>query len=317
MQSFDAPLMVRRLLGCEPTALMPVRGGRNAAVTRVETAGGVFALKRYVRRDAARRLEMEARALTFMNAQGIADVPRLIARDDESATLAMTWLEGERAMPPQKADILACAAFVSRLRAAAQVPASRTLLDAKEACRSVAVILEQIDGRISGLAEFARSNNRLRNFLKTEIEPRRRALGDLQTKYPGDFPTHCRTLSPSDFGLHNAVRRPDGGLSIYDFEYFGWDDPAKLVADFLLHPGMQLQAPLRALFAAQMSDVFSDVPAYDARLADLLPAFRLRWALIMLNPVLEAAAESGHESDTLTSVVEYEVERVGSFLANA
>jgi hypothetical protein len=66
-----------------------------------------------------------------------------------------------------------------------------------------------------------------------------------------------------------------------------------------------------------MSDVFSDVPAYDARLADLLPAFRLRWALIMLNPVLEAAAESGHESDTLTSVVEYEVERVGSFLANA
>jgi hypothetical protein len=317
MQSSDAAPIARRLLGCEPAALIPVDGGRNAAVIRVETAGGVYALKRYRRQDAARRLAMEARALTFLNGAGITDVPRLVGRDDENATLAMTWLDGDRALPPQAADIHACAAFVSRLRAAGQVPEARALDDAKEACGSVAAILTQIDGRISRLAEIARSSDRLHGFLETEVEPRRTALGALQATYPSDFPMSCRTLSPSDFGLHNAVRRADGGLSFYDFEYFGWDDPVKLVADFLLHPGMQLPASLRALFAARMRDVFADVPAFDARLADLLPAFRLRWALIMLNPVLEAAAESGHESDRLAAVVDDEAGRVGKFLAIA
>ena len=40
-----------------------------------------------------------------------------------------------------------------------------------------------------------------------------------------------RALSPSDFGLHNALRGQDGQLRFVDFEYFGWDDPVKLVSD--------------------------------------------------------------------------------------
>ena len=55
-----------------------------------------------------------------------------------------------------------------------------------------------------------------------------------------EIPTNARTLSPSDFGFHNTLRRPDGELAFLDFEYFGWDDPAKTITDFLLHPGMQL-----------------------------------------------------------------------------
>src|SRR5439155_21002106 len=54
-----------------------------------------------------------------------------------------------------------------------------------------------------------------------------------------------RTLSPSDFGFHNALRQADGRIIFLDFEYFGWDDPAKMIADFLLHPAMELSAELK------------------------------------------------------------------------
>src|SRR6185503_11886129 len=39
-------------------------------------------------------------------------------------------------------------------------------------------------------------------------------------------------LSPSDFGYHNAVLADDETVRFFDFEYAGWDDPAKLVCDF-------------------------------------------------------------------------------------
>src|SRR5690606_31707192 len=44
-----------------------------------------------------------------------------------------------------------------------------------------------------------------------------------------ELPRQERTLSPSDFGFHNALREPDGAIRFIDFEYAGWDDPAKLV----------------------------------------------------------------------------------------
>ena len=48
-----------------------------------------------------------------------------------------------------------------------------------------------------------------------------------------DIDSAERTLSPSDFGFHNALKRSDGRIVFLDFEYFGWDDPAKMTAEEL------------------------------------------------------------------------------------
>ena len=66
-----------------------------------------------------------------------------------------------------------------------------------------------------------------------------------------------RTLSPSDFGFHNAIRRSDDVLIFIDFEYFGWDDPAKTISDFLLHPAMQLNEEHSQMFLSNCTNVFS------------------------------------------------------------
>ena len=41
-----------------------------------------------------------------------------------------------------------------------------------------------------------------------------------------------KCLSPSDFGFHNVIVEKDKILRFIDFEYAGWDDPAKMVSDF-------------------------------------------------------------------------------------
>jgi hypothetical protein len=75
-------------------------------------------------------------------------------------------------------------------------------------------------------------------------------------------------------------------LAFVDFEYFGWDDPAKTVVDFVLHPGMSLAEELKQRFTKGFLAAFADV----ARLADrariVYPLYGLKWCLILLNDFL-------------------------------
>ena len=117
---------------------------------------------------------------------------------------------------------------------------------------------------------------------------RRVQLGAFLAEIDFDEPigAEARTLSPSDFGFHNAIRRPDGMLDFVDFEYFGWDDPAKTIVDFLLHPGMQLDDALKRRFAAGVCAAFAELPALPARTRIVYPLFGLKWGLILLNDFL-------------------------------
>ena len=57
-----------------------------------------------------------------------------------------------------------------------------------------------------------------------------------------------RTLSPSDFGFHNALRTPAGTMVFLDFEYFGWDDPAKTGFGFFVASGDEHNGRLEEIF---------------------------------------------------------------------
>jgi hypothetical protein len=72
----------------------------------------------------------------------------------------------------------------------------------------------------------------------------------------------------------------------FDFEYFGWDDPVKLVADFLLHPGSSLGLELQRRWINDMVARFADDEGFVVRLDSCLHLYAVRWALIMLNEFL-------------------------------
>jgi thiamine kinase-like enzyme len=101
--------------------------------------------------------------------------------------------------------------------------------------------------------------------------------------FSAELKPHERTLSPSDFGFHNALRRPTGQIVFVDFEYFGWDDPAKMISDFLLHPAMDLSDVLKGRFLDNIFQGYQDYPHLAGRVAMVYSLWALKWCLILLN----------------------------------
>ena len=94
----------------------------------------------------------------------------------------------------------------------------------------------------------------------TELDEEYKNLAKELISHP-DFKKELKSdekiISPSDFGLHNAKLNRDHRLTFFDFEYAGWDDPAKTIADFFAQP--RFPAPLEEVdkLISTFSEIFS------------------------------------------------------------
>ena len=94
-----------------------------------------------------------------------------------------------------------------------------------------------------------------------------------------------RCLSPSDFGFHNALRAGDERLRFLDFEYAGWDDPAKMVCDFFCQPAVPVPLHFYDDVVGRVAAV-SGGSSLPQRIGLLLPVYQLKWCCILLNDFL-------------------------------
>jgi hypothetical protein len=296
-QAVDPAIAVAEaLLGGRADVIEPVAGGRNSRVYRVEIAGKLFALKRYpsLADDPRDRLATEVEALALMAACGLASVPRVIAVDCKHNFALLSWLEGDRIAGVGDTDIDQAAAFLKIIHAMRNRAAADFRRDAAEACFSGAEIEAQIRRRLAVLHSQCAGERDLLPFLSGSFEPLlehlaheakgKMAAAGLDFRAP--LPQEKRSLVPSDFGFHNALRRADGTLGFVDFEYFGWDDPVKLTADVLHHPGTPLGRLQHDRFRSAALAIYGADASFGARLHALYPLFGLRWALIVLNEFL-------------------------------
>ena len=116
-------------------------------------------------------------------------------------------------------------------------------------------------------------------------------------------------MSPSDFGFHNALRKIDGSLVWLDFEYFGWDDPAKLICDFLFHPGFNLTEKQSRQWLQGCQQIFIADSQLSERLYYSLPLYGLRWCLIILNVFLRNENKS-----ECSSQLQYQLDKAQHWL---
>ena len=266
-----------------PVEVAPVAGGRNSRIFHVRAPTGEYALKHYVTGDPRDRLGTEAGALRLM--QGLACVPRLHGIDRARGALLLEWIDGVPVDRVTDADIDAGVEFLAAVHALRRHADAAAQPLASEACLSGAEIARQIEARRARLrqtGDAALIDFLAGDFTSAFVTSHAQARAALSLDFAADIPHEWRSLVPSDFGYHNALRRPDGSLAFVDFEYFGWDDPVKLTADILLHPGRPLGTPQRQRFRAAAARLYDD-PLFAPRLAAYLPLFGLRWALILLN----------------------------------
>ncbi len=94
-------------------------------------------------------------------------------------------------------------------------------------------------------------------------------------------------LSPSDLGFHNMILNEQGTLFFMDFEYAGWDDPIKLICDFFTQPEVPVPITYFDGFVEKISAILQTGDSgYDKLLIQsklIIPLYRLKWCLIMLN----------------------------------
>lgn len=289
---------VESLLGCAVRFLEAGAAGANSRVLAIEAGGVRYALKCYPdwRMSGAARCRIEWRALDFLCGGGIQEVPCVVAACEDPAFVVLEWIEGRAVSDISDRDVDAAADFVARVAALSRDPDAMAFPEASEACLSGSEIVRQINDRRGELIPHPLLDRFLdRRFMETfyRAEARSRRYSDFENALNPEL----RCLIPADFGLHNALREPGGRLRFFDFDYFGWDDPVKLTADFCLHPAMHLSHGRRRRFRDAVAGTMESDTAFTRRLDAYMPLFALRWALIILNVFRCDRAEAGGPPD--------------------
>jgi hypothetical protein len=285
---------IARTLCVEPvTAVCELRKGNNSRVFQVDTRGGRYALKRYPAADNRNRLAAEVGALRFFERTGVERTPRVVAVAPELRFALFTWIEGGPVDAVADSDVAQFAAFQIAVDRAIDPQARAEIGEASEACLSGRRIVAQIERRYARLEAVKHDVPEFAAFFEGVLAPSlrefeagaREAYRRLGLDFSQEIAADLRTLIPSDLGAHNALRGRDGRLYFLDFEYFGWDDPVTSVANFIMHPGMQLTDRQRASYRDTLLQHF-DRHREAERLSALMPLYALRWCAIILGELL-------------------------------
>jgi hypothetical protein len=263
--------------------------GGNAAVYRVGLQDrSAVRIKLYPADGCRDRLSVEFTATRVMSGLARGRISQPLAKDSALGIGVFEWIEGERVVTVGQHDMESSLEFLRDLHAARHSDQFAEMGQASAACLSGRDIEIQIRRRLRQFDSARTCHPELDGFIATDFLPTfgklfEWALDNWPRDHGFDSPLdrNCQTLSPSDFGFHNAIRRPDGSLAFIDFEYFGWDDPVKLMSDFIFHQGMSLTDQQKSYWLDAALHIYGEHRA--ARLNACLPLYGLIWCLILLN----------------------------------
>ena len=263
-----------------------VTGGGNSKVYKVHSASGKkFALKVYPCDPSHNRLRSEFEGLRLIHSKGDYPIPMSVGADRYLEVAIFDWVDGENVIIPKLADAVQAVDFISCLHKLSKKTEFADFSKASATCLSGEEIEQQINSRLELL--MSEKNKLLKSFLdKNFVLTLHKMLNRAKSLWPNQkfdaiLERGNQTISPSDFGFHNALRKKNGTLVFLDFEYFGWDDPVKLMCDFALHPGMELSISIRKYWFKETLKLYGN--SLLSRLNASWPLYGLCWVLILLN----------------------------------
>jgi hypothetical protein len=262
-----------------------MQGGRNSRLYELSTHEmGKLALKDYpdLLVDPRSRLQTEVQALKMI--EDLHKTPKVVAFDEKLNVAIYEWIEGVHISRIEDNHINEALKFIENIQ---RVKSEDAFVLASEACLSAKHLFTQINYRLDKLSS---SNNKdLQSFINLTFVPLFNSVRNWSEQHwpkdnlTKDLPDLMQVISPSDFGFHNALLKNNGELYFLDFEYFGRDDPVKLIADFVWHPGMNLNDSHKTFWISSALKVFNKDPDIYSRFLAAWPLYGLRWSLILLN----------------------------------
>lgn len=303
----DLKETVARLIGVQGNiSIEPISGGGNNKVYLIIAEGNKYVLKHYFRDkdDKRNRLESEFLFTSFAWDHGIRHIAEPIAKDKASAVGIFRFIEGGRYKPGDigRKEIEQALSFFRELNQYKTSPGSGTLPNAAEACFSIADHIQLVDCRVDRLkgimveddidkAALEFVNNKLARLWVIVRKELLSKANHNKISIERKISPEDTVISPSDFGFHNALLGNDEVARFIDFEYAGWDDPAKMVCDFFNQ--VALPVPLKYLdtFSAKVAESVQDTENTLMRIKLLLPLYMIKWCCIVLNHFLPVGSK--------------------------
>lgn len=271
------------------------RDGNNKIIKFADKKNKKFVLKKYSKVDNSySTLENEYAAIKLLSEANL-PVPKAFFKDSQLGFALYEHIHTAIETPSKADIILHFSQFLCQLHHLSEASPLEIFPPARDFREKICDYKGHVDRRIRQIKQGLKNDPRfvsIQDFLEKKLLPiydiviKRYQADLLKYRLNESNPIHKKQkiLSPSDFGIHNAIYRENHSFAFIDFEYFGWDDPVKLTADFIHHAGQEsISEEERLNILKQFAKNSPLDEEFFKRLSLLLDLVGLEWILIILN----------------------------------
>lgn len=290
-----------RMQGLTLVEVSPTNGGNNSSVFQCHSDQGYMQCLKFYKTptlfDARKRLKNDINFLIYCRENRINNVPDLFQYSNENHWTLTEWIKGDCPTYLNSSMVIQIVDFLLETNLHENFEMSKRFSEASEALLSVQSLFSDVYARIGRLLTKkldTKLDHEVHNWIMSDVVQLARScylnLSENRSNFTclsNIFTTPI--LSQSDVGIHNLISS-ENKIYFYDFEYSGIDDISKWICDWVCQPNHEdfsdeLKANLISLVRA--SDLKLDL-YWEQRVEILLPVFRLKWILIMLNSFLSS-----------------------------
>lgn len=282
-------------------SLEPLSGGANNKVFKLTTVdnkelcGKIY---KRIRGDKRNRFLNEINFIRYLYPLNLKIIPKLIGANETDGVAIFNYINGhlhdrDQSIPSRYWQ--ECISFIETIQASEKLKGNIHLQSGSEAMFSIKNHMTALHARRDKWLNLAKNNlidKALSQLITEKVEPAYQTVARIILPLEGFNKTigkEEQIISPSDLGLHNALICKDSkDITFIDFEYAGWDDPAKTLSDFYCQP--TYPAPIKYVnkFYSSLQKLIPENfrKDFNERLPYIFEIIRLKWCLIVLNPFL-------------------------------
>jgi hypothetical protein len=263
-----------------------VKGRGNSEIDKILVNNKICISKIYPQSGGWNRMATEYNSLKLLKDLSVPYLQTPVDYDKDLDIAIYDYIKGEKVYNYGSEDVKQMLSLLSELNTTRVRNKFSNFNLASNACLSGLDIEVQIENRLRNLEDAINTHMQLKLFIQDKFIPAfHKVLIWSKKNWPNSYtqklPRTDQILSPSDFGFHNSIRVKSGKIFFHDFEYFGWDDPVKLIADTSHHAAFDFSMECENLWVSGCLEVYGKSILNRYRAA--WPLYGLIWCLIILN----------------------------------
>ncbi len=280
------------------TLIKEIRKSLNGRLYKIKYKNKISILKLYKSEDGLRYYR-EKESLHILNKNHFEFCPKLFYFNNAFKYLIIEELKEIKPTPNNKFKF-DLAKYIENQQNYILPIDKNKMINASEAGFSIYEHLEIVKKKASFILEKLTSQAQTKEackFISHEILPWLNSYEEklrLNDKYFYKIKFSEIIFSQSDIGVHNSFIN-NHKIYTFDYEYAGLDDPAKTICDILINPDQIINKDDFNTVLEKISTLKTFKNAID-RFKIILPIYRFKWFLIILNGYLKQDQQGSEES---------------------